>query len=121
MMLDLIRLDPRATMDHAGFIPHFLSELDPRPAVEQINERYAHGGGWHDLTVGERGFRLMGGNPGMLKYPGDPPMHPLWEGYLHRVGTTGDDAWTGERIVIYEHAFVAIIQADGSFRVARLD
>jgi hypothetical protein len=120
-MLAFTFLDPRANGDHLGLIPMFLCEDDPRPAVEQFNERYAHGGGWRDLTVGDRGFHLMGGNPGMLKYSGDPPMHPLASAYLHRVGESGDDAWTGERIVVYESGFVAVIQPDGEFRVARLD
>lgn len=113
-MLTFMFLDARVTPDHIGFIPAFLTELDPRPAVEQINERYAHGGGWFDLKVGERGFRAMD-DYRVLKYPQDPPLQAYAEATLH-LGTDKP-----ERIVIYESGFVAVIQSDGSFRVARLD
>lgn len=113
-MLSFSFLDPRVTPDHIGLIPAFFVELDPRDAIDQINERYAHGGGWFDLKVGERGFRQFD-DFAKLHYPGDPPLHAYAEATLH-LGTDKP-----ERIVIYESGFVAIIQADQSFRVSRLD
>lgn len=119
-MLDFKMLDRRYDQEALGFIPAFLVEADPRPAVDQINERYAHGGGWFDLKVGEpKGFRMIGADNYLL-YPGDPPLHRIAEAVLHGDHVPGCNP-PRETIAIYEHAFVAIIQPDGSFRVSRLD
>jgi hypothetical protein len=119
-MLQFKSLDARISLDDAlGFIPMFLVESDPRPAVEQINERYAHGGGWHDLKVGDKGFRMIGEDK-MLKYPGDVPMTRVAVGVLH-----GEEHNFGnlpmEVIHVYRGGYLAIEQNDGSFRVSRLD
>jgi hypothetical protein len=87
-----------------GYLPLFVSDANPRPAREQINEGYAHGGGWQPT----RGFEMDG--RGRLLYPGDPPMRPLAEAWLR-----------DERLVFYEHAWLAIIQKDGTFEAARVD
>lgn len=105
-MITFIARHPTATLDHLGYIPTFLSEDDPRPAREQIDERYSYGGGW-DPEPG-RGFVMHDGD--ILKFPGDPPMSPLCELHLR-----------DERIVLYLYSVVAIIQPDGSFEVSRLD
>lgn len=117
-MLHFKSLDPRYSLDDAvGLIPMFLVESDPRPAAEQIAERYC--GGWFDLKVGPKGFRIIGEDE-LLLYPGDPPLRRLAEATLH-----GEEATFGnlpmERIVVYQSAFVVIHQTDGSFRVSRLD
>jgi len=95
---------PRATPEMLGFIPSFLSERDPRPAREQIDSNYGHGGGWFP----SRGMTL--GADGNLHYPGDPPYQLIAETRLR-----------DEVIRFYDCSFVAIIQPDGSFEVARLD
>ena len=90
--------------DLIGLIPAFFEEDDPRPATAQINDRYAHGGGWHPIS----GWKLL--NDGSILYEGDPPLSPV--------------AWThlrDETIIIYRYAWVAIIATDGSFEVARCD
>lgn len=87
-----------------GFIPTFLDEDDLRPVRAQINERYAHGGGWQP----SRGWTLL--SDGSILYEGDSPLSPV--------------AWTHlrhETIIIYHHAWVAIIDPDGTFEVARCD
>lgn len=94
----------QAEPDHLGFIPSFVSAIDPRPAVEQFDERYSAGGGWHDF----KGFRML--SNGNLKYPGDPETVLLYEATLH-----------AETIRVYESAWVAVVQPGGSFAVARLD
>ena len=94
---------PKATLDNMGFFPTFLIESDPRPAREQINERYSYGGGWSPM----HNFRKTGD---ILKYPGDPPLHPICE-LLFR----------DERIVMYEASIFMIVQKDGSWEVARCD
>lgn len=114
-MIDFRILDARVTPEHLGFIPDFMSEHDPRGAVEQIDANYQHGGGWTDMRVGEGGWRLIDGGR-VIKYPGDTPMHAYAVAHLHKRGEG-----TGELIYIYESAFVCVIQPDGSARVARID
>jgi hypothetical protein len=99
--MNIFMLDPRATPDHVGFIPSFLDEADPRPAAEQFNENYI--GGWRP----QEGFKLRGLS---LKYPGDPAMLPL--AFIH---------FRNEKIFIYPHAYVCIIQPDGAFEACRMD
>lgn len=103
-MIQFEPMHPRATEDHLGIIPEWFNEDDPASAREQINQHYQHGGGWHPLA----GFK-MAPNEDLL-YPGDPPTRALWKAKLR-----------DETIIIYEYAWVAIIQPDGSFEVARCD
>lgn len=103
-MISFIRLDPRVTEDHLGLIPYFFYENDPRSAAEQIDERYAHGGGWFAID----GFEMLDG--GVIKYPGDPAMKPLAVATLHE-----------EVIRVYQYGWISITQPDGSFAVSRLD
>jgi hypothetical protein len=95
-----------ATPDVVGMIPDFLDYEDPRPAAEQFNERYAHGGGWrpHNMTK----FKLL--KDGSIKYPGDKAMKPraAWQ-------------FRDERIIVYDMALVLILQKDGSFEISRMD
>lgn len=119
-MLNFKYIDPRCTPDHLGLIPDFFLDSDPRPAVEQINDRYRHGGGWFDLKVGRGGFKLLAN--GALKYPEDPALPALAEAWLHALpNTVYPDGVERERIVVHAGAFVSIHQPDGSFRVSRLD
>jgi hypothetical protein len=96
-------LHPKMTFEHLGFIPEWLRYGDPRSARDQINAGYAMGG-WHPMT----GFRL--GEDNSLNYPGGPPMRPLAEARLRE-----------ELILFYPHSWVAIIQPDRTFEVARID
>ena len=98
------KLDPRVSAEHLGLLPGMLSLNDPRPAREQLDANYQHGGGWRPFT----GFRLRKDNT--LVYPGDPPTIPL-------AMTTLRD----ELIVFYDCSWVAIIQPDRSFEVCRMD
>ena len=93
-------LDPFAVL---GFIPGMLSELDPRPAREQLDSGYQHGGGWRPLS----GWTREGVK---IRYPGDDPLTPLSWGLLR-----------DEAILVYESAWVMILQRDGSFEVGRMD
>lgn len=91
--------------ERVGFIDTFLSELDPRSAKDQINERYAHGGGWCPMegwSLDPKTFAIA--------YPGDPSLRPISEAKLR-----------DEHIIVYDDAWVAIIQPDGTFEVARID
>ena len=91
-----------------GAIPTFLDPEDPRSVVDQINERYAHGGGWIDLKTGEGAWDFS--PMGVLTYPGDPELSPIGFTKIHE-----------ELVFFYAHGMVAILVSTGDFRVARLD
>lgn len=99
-----VQKHPKATLDMMGYIPEWLSEDDLRSAKEQIDSNYRHGGGWNTF----QGFKMA--EDGNLEYPEDPPTLLLFEARLRQ-----------ESIRFYQHAWVAIVQEDGSFEVARID
>lgn len=98
-------LHPRASMEMLGLIPEFINENDPRPAREQFDTNYAHGGGWHPLA----GWEFDPASQ-MIKFPGDSALPPLVE-----------TQFRDETIIVYPYAWVLILQKDGSFEVARMD
>lgn len=89
-----------------GLIPEFLPAGDDRPAEEQFNERYAHGGGYLPM----KGWDFSA--DGKLTYPGDSALSPLAFTFLE-----GSNEW----VYIYHYAWVVIAQENSSFKVARLD
>jgi len=103
-MTTWLAVDPRIGPEHLGLLPGMLSERDPRPAREQLDANYQHGGGWQPFP----GFKLHRDNS--LSYPGDPPTKPLAMTMLR-----------DELIVFYQYSWVAIIQPDRSFEVCRMD
>lgn len=107
----IIVLEPGIPMREAGALigelPCFVDDKDPRPAREQFNANYQHGGGW--LPFGQ-GQWTLNFTTWTLSYPGDPPLYPVAIMKLR-----------DERIVIYRHAIVMILQPDNSFEVARMD
>jgi hypothetical protein len=106
-MIDFQLLHPRMTVDHLGYIPHWLSVDNPKPAKEQIHDNYTHGGGWHPF----KGFRMSIDGKYTLYYPGDPQkFSPLAKAQLR-----------DETILFYRSAYVCIVQKDGTFEVARID
>lgn len=104
-MIHFTLVHENATEDMLGFIPQFLSPADDRPAAVQFHNAYQHGGGWSPFE----GF-TMDPNTFAVKYPGDPAIPAL------AIASLRD-----ERIVVYPHAWVAIIQPDGSWELARMD
>jgi hypothetical protein len=94
------------TTDEIGIIPFWLNPADPRPACEQLDEAYAHGGGWQPFE----GFKYQPKRGHSIKYPGDPAMKPI-----------GMMKFRDEMIVWYPHAWVMILQKDGSFEICRMD
>jgi hypothetical protein len=112
-----LQLHPAAVVDHLGAISDFIDYEDARPAAEQINENYEHGGGWNH----QEGFTL---NPDATRrnlpsyslqfeagsIDADPPLVPLWATNLR-----------DELVIVYEYGYTAIFQPDNSFQVSRLD
>lgn len=92
------------SLEMLGAIPSFLSEDDPRDAKTQINEAYGFAGGWRPLPDWEMSV------DGAIKYPGDPWLPVLCETRLR-----------DEIIFYYQFSWVAIVQPDGSYEIARLD
>lgn len=97
-------LHPEMTLDHLGNLVFFLDVNDSRSAREQIDTAYKFAGGWQSF----HGHVLGADNS--LKYPGDPTLYPLAQTRLR-----------DELIVFYPHAWVAIIQPDRTYDVARID
>jgi hypothetical protein len=90
--------------DALGYLPHMISEWDPRSAREQLDDAYRHGGGWVPI----HGHTLAADYT--LQYPGDPPIEPFAIAKLR-----------GETILVYRGSWVAVVQPDGSFEVCRMD
>lgn len=93
------------TLDDVGLIPHWLDEEDPRPATEQLDEHYAHGGGWRPFPGFALNFKSL-----QMSYPGDPPMFPLAIMRLRK-----------EMILVYPHAWVVVIRPNRTYEVCRMD
>lgn len=98
-------LHPNCTLDALGYVPSFLNAADERPAREQIDSNYQHGGGWNSIN----GFAFEP-ETGKMQYPGDPALMPIAETKLR-----------DERIFMYQHGLCSIVQPDGRFEVARID
>jgi hypothetical protein len=88
-----------------GELPEWLDERDPRPAREQFDAAYQHGGGWSPFKG-----HTFNTETQTLDYPGDPPMRPLAAMRLR-----------DELIVVFECDWVMIRQKDGSYEVCRMD
>lgn len=93
-----------------GIIPQFFSEADPRSAREQLHEAYAHGGGVMPFP----GFKLKldRESPGRatITYPGDPAYRVYGWTWLRE-----------ELILVFNYAWVVIVQPDGDFIATRCD
>jgi hypothetical protein len=102
---DWVALHPAMRPYMLGELPGMLDEDDPRPAREQFDANYRHGGGWRPF----KGHTLN--SPSLsLSYPGDPDMPAL---ALTRL--------RDEVIIFSECSWVTIIQPDGSYETARMD
>jgi hypothetical protein len=103
-IIEMLIIDPRSSPEDWGLILGMIDPSDPRPAREQLDEGYQPSG-WHP----QEGFKF---NPktGVMSYPGDPPFSPLSAIPLR-----------DEMIVLYPYSYVAIIQKDSKFEIARMD
>lgn len=92
------------------FLQMILIDADQRPAKQQINERYRHGGGWHAM----KGWKLHLDKHNLeltsITYPGDPPQYPLASAMLN-----------AELVILFPHDFLAVVQPNGNFEISRID
>lgn len=104
-----------------GLIPEILFPGHKAPVKDQLNERYAHGGGYCPFP-NEKDFRL---NPNRLR-PGQATLSyvdPDEPGYVETFREWGR-CWfphTRELAILFDSAVLAIVQADESFNITRVD
>ena len=106
-MISFIRLTRQAA--DTSILETMLSSADKRPAREQLNEAYAHGGGWNPMD----GWELLSGGYHIQYGLGEPDMDPPLPALA--VGKLRD-----ELILVYPYDWVAIVQPDNSFEIARM-
>lgn len=112
-MIEFKIKDRRVEPSMFGYLPAFFSEDDPRPAKEQADNAYQHGGGWDPFQKGNVKDHATGFNflpNGNMQYPGDPQTRLLGEAKLR-----------DEVIRIYESSLVVIIQPNGDYEMTRMD
>ena len=89
-----------------GFLPDLISDEDPRSVKDQVEENYAHGGGWRPIAGMKMNLKTM-----VMRFPGDPPFVPAAFTKIHN-----------ETVVFYPlYSLLAVIQPDGSYEVTRVD
>jgi len=91
--------------DDWGLIISFLDTDDPRSAVEQFDTHY----GWHKFE----GFTMDIDTKEITYGEGDdtdPPLKPI-----------SKMMFRNELIILYDHAWVAVMQPDLSWQMARMD
>ena len=88
-----------------GFLPDILLASDKRSIREQLEDRYAHGGGWRPIE----GMRM--GKDYVMHFPGDAPFRPA------ACCSFGD-----ELVIFYPNcSLLCVMQRDGNFEVTRVD
>ena len=101
-----VQLDPRFPASGLGFLWDILIPDDQRPVREQLDDRYAHGGGYRPF----KGFTLDRRSM-TLRYPGDPPFKPAAMALFGQ-----------EQVYFYpQGSWLLILQPNGDFDVTRVD
>lgn len=105
----------------AGLLPVILRAEDARPAWEQLQERYAHGGGYMPVR-GNWSLSVRPSGLWRLGFPGDPPYKEVSRTYLPK---------SRELLVLFECSFMVIVECPsasftwddepGPFVVVRVD
>lgn len=97
------------------FLRGIFQEEDPQSVEEQINTRYAHGGGFDPME----GWTLFEGwekeGDARMSYPGSE----LEDATEVREIARGQVR--GTILVLFDYEFLAIIKPDGAFQVTRVD
>jgi hypothetical protein len=100
-----------ARPDHIGMIlTWFRNDEEGTPAIEQANSGYLNTGGCPFEPTAVKFELDSSGEEYALRYENDPPLKELAR---TRIGE--------ETVVVFEYAWVAIIQPDKTFVVSRCD
>lgn len=103
-----IQLDKRFPAEGLGYLPDILLPTDKRPVKDQLEDRYAHGGGYRPFP--DKHFRLDRRTM-TLKFPGDPVFKPAAMAFFG-----------SEQVFFYPNcSLLLILQPDGKFDVTRVD
>lgn len=105
MLVKVLHKDYQYGLHMLGMLPYWLHEGIKDSAAQQLNKHYQHGGGWRPF----HGFTFYKDSHA-IEYPGDPEHKPVAE--IH---------FRDERIYVYDHAWVAIVQPDGTYEICRMD
>lgn len=101
---------PRMSLDQCvGALPYCWDASDPRPAIVQHDERQMGNGPFRKQP--DPKWKWSADDHG-LRYPGDPAMFPL---------ATAKLPLSGEMILVYPHAWVAIVQTGANPRLVSVD
>ena len=99
------QLESADAIERLGYIPQIIMASET-PVVEQVNERYAHGGGWHKFD----GF-TYNREAKTLQYPGDPVYRAFAKAVIN----------DKETVLVFDHAWVLIDRGGDDWEVARMD
>lgn len=92
--------------DRLGYLPLILLDEDPASFEDQLNNRYAHGGG-HKKALPAWRFNH---NTLTLVYPGDPPMRPIAHAKFH-----------DSHLYVFDHAWTVLVKDGKMVDIQRLD
>lgn len=96
-----------------GYLDQIFRTGDPRSAREQLEDRYAHGGGFRP----NKGFMVRNDGEALV-FPGDPEDGEEDEVFLPIAWTVLDN---GEHLILYEGTWLRILHTDGNYDIVRID
>ena len=101
----------------AGLLPAIFLQSDPRPAAEQLNDRYAHGGGFMPTPDGAA-WTYLSGEPAALTWR-DLDDQDYVEDFAEV--SRAQLPLTGETLILFDAAMLVIAKQDGSYQLTRVD
>jgi len=98
-----------------GFVPRFFHVGDDRPASEQLEERYAHGGGFRPMEGFELDLNREAPLASRIIYPADE------DGPEEVYRAVSYTLIGNELLIMFESSWLGIVQPDGEFAITRVD
>lgn len=96
-----------------GYLPQII-HAGGGPVVDQVNERYAHGGGWHPMQP----KKWILNRDGMILFYPIPEEEGGDEAYFPIAMLKVSDQ---ETVYVYDHAWVLIDRGGDDWEVSRMD
>lgn len=97
-----------------GFLDQIFLKGDARTAAEQINDRYAHGGGY--FPARHDGWLVKNGGEAIV-YP--VPEDEGGDEVYNAIATTTLD--NGQKVTLYPSGWVLIMETNGEWNLTRMD